>query len=62
MFRSFPATAESSLRRSMVLSRGDPSIFFTRPLSLTLLVLAAGLLLLVVLPQISAARAKVFQE
>jgi TctA family transporter len=53
---------EENLRRSMVLSRGDPSIFFTRPISLVLLLLAAGLLALVVLPQISATREKVFQE
>jgi TctA family transporter len=53
---------EENLRRSLVLSRGDPTIFFTRPLSLALLLLAAGLLVLVVLPQISATREKVFQE
>ena len=53
---------EENLRRSMVLSRGDPSIFFTRPISLVLLVLAAGLVALVVVPQISATREKAFQE
>jgi TctA family transporter len=53
---------EENLRRSMVLSRGDPSIFFTRPISLVLLILAAGLVALVVVPQISATREKAFQE
>jgi TctA family transporter len=35
---------EKSLRQSLKLSRGDFSIFFTRPLSVTLLVLAAALI------------------
>jgi TctA family transporter len=45
-----------------VLSRGDPTVFFTRPLSLTILALAAAVLLLVALPQIRTTREKVFQE
>jgi TctA family transporter len=53
---------EENLRRSLVLSRGDPSVFFTRPLSLALLAFAVLILLVVVLPQISTARDKVFQE
>jgi TctA family transporter len=52
---------EENLRRSMVMSRGDPSIFFTRPLSLTLLLLAAGVVLLIVLPQVRKTRAEAFQ-
>jgi TctA family transporter len=47
---------EENLRRSMVLSRGDPLVFVYRPLSLTLLVLAAALVVLVVLPQIKRTR------
>ncbi|MFO0206954.1 MAG: tripartite tricarboxylate transporter permease, partial [Betaproteobacteria bacterium] len=31
---------EENLRRAMLLSRGDPTVFFTRPLSLTLLLMA----------------------
>ena len=31
---------EENLRRAMLLSRGDPTVFFTRPLSLTLLLIA----------------------
>jgi len=53
---------EENLRRSLVLSRGDPTIFFTRPLSLTILALAAAVLLLVALPQIRTTRGKMFQE
>jgi putative tricarboxylic transport membrane protein len=36
---------EQSLRRALLLSRGDVSVFVTRPISLTLLILAAGLLI-----------------
>src|SRR6266481_709958 len=42
---------EENLRRSLVLSRGDPMIFITRPLSLVLLLMAAAVVLLVALPQ-----------
>jgi TctA family transporter len=53
---------EDNLRRSLVLSRGDPSIFFTRPISLTILVIAAAVLLMVVVPQIRSTRDRAFQE
>jgi TctA family transporter len=53
---------EENLRRSMVLSRGDPMIFVSRPLSLTLLVLAAAVVLLIVLPQFRKTRETAFQE
>ena len=36
---------ESSFRRSLILSSGNPSIFFTRPVSLFLLLLALALFL-----------------
>src|SRR5256884_328495 len=36
---------ESSFRRSLILSRGSPAIFFTRPVSLVLLLLALALFL-----------------
>jgi TctA family transporter len=52
---------EENLRRAMVLSRGDPLVFVYRPLSLTLLVLAAALVVLVVLPQIKRTREEAFQ-
>lgn len=41
---------EENVRRSLLLSRGDPTIFFTRPISLALLLLAAALVLLITLP------------
>jgi TctA family transporter len=53
---------EENLRRGMLLSRGDPSVFFTRPLSLAFLVLAAALLILVALPSIRRGRQEAFKE
>ena len=53
---------EENLRKAMTISRGDPSVFFTRPLSLTMLALAALLLLLVVLPAVRRKREVAFQE
>ncbi|HWI82644.1 tripartite tricarboxylate transporter permease [Ramlibacter sp.] len=53
---------EENLRRAMLLSRGDFSTFFTRGLSLGLLVTAAILVALVALPAISKTRETAFQE
>ncbi len=53
---------EENLRRGMLLSRGDPSVFFSRPLSLAFLVLAAVLLVAVALPGIRRGREKAFKE
>ena len=53
---------EEHLRRAMIISRGDPSVFVTRPISLALLVLAVGALLLVALPAIRRQRDVVFQD
>jgi putative tricarboxylic transport membrane protein len=53
---------EENLRRAMLLSRGDPTVFFTRPLSATLLAMAAALLVLVALPAFKKTREEAFQE
>jgi putative tricarboxylic transport membrane protein len=53
---------EENLRRAMLLSRGDPTVFLTRPLSLGLLLAAAALIVIVALPQISRKREEAFQE
>jgi putative tricarboxylic transport membrane protein len=52
---------EEYLRRALTISRGDPWVFFQRPLSLTLLVLAAILLVIVFLPSIAKKREEAFQ-
>jgi TctA family transporter len=46
----------------MLLSRGDPSVFIQRPISLGLLIATAVLLLLMALPSIKRAREEAFQE
>jgi TctA family transporter len=53
---------EENLRRSLVLSRGDPIIFFQRPISATLLVLSALVVALIVLPAFRKTREEAFQE
>jgi TctA family transporter len=53
---------EENFRRAMLISSGDPMIFVTRPISLVLVVLTAGLLLMLVLPNIAKTRAIAFQE
>jgi TctA family transporter len=53
---------EEHLRRAMIISRGDPTVFFTRPLSVALLVVAAGVLGVVLLPNVAKKREQVFVE
>jgi len=53
---------EEHFRRALLLSRGDYTTFVTRPLSLTLLVMAAALVVLVALPSIKKKREETFVE
>jgi len=53
---------EENLRRALLLSRGDPGVFLTRPLSATLLACAAVLLVIVALPMVRKSRQEAFQE
>jgi putative tricarboxylic transport membrane protein len=53
---------EENLRRAMLIARGDPSTFITRPISGGLMALAAVLLLLAVLPMLRSKRDEVFVE
>ncbi|MEO7761887.1 MAG: tripartite tricarboxylate transporter permease, partial [Casimicrobiaceae bacterium] len=53
---------EENLRRAMLLSRGDPMTFFTRPISLGLLLAASALLALVLAPALKKKREEVFIE
>jgi TctA family transporter len=53
---------EENLRRALIVSHGDPLVFVNRPISLTLLILAALLLLLVVLPAFRKTREEAFTE
>ena len=53
---------EENLRRALVLSRGDYTVFVTRPISLAMLILGGGLLVLILLPAVRRRREAVFQE
>ncbi len=53
---------EENLRRGMLISRGDPSIFFTRPLSLAFLLLAFVMLAVITIPAIRRKREEAFHE
>ncbi|HEY0887565.1 MAG TPA: tripartite tricarboxylate transporter permease [Ramlibacter sp.] len=53
---------EENLRRALLLSRGDWSVFVTRPLSASLLAAALLLVVVVALPSIRSKRAEAFVE
>jgi TctA family transporter len=53
---------EENLRRALLLSRGDPGVFFTSPVSAVMLLMAAALLVIVILPAVSRKRKVVFVE
>lgn len=51
---------EENLRRAMTISHGSPAVFFTRPLSLSLLIAAFLLLVITMVPAINKSREKIF--
>jgi len=53
---------EENFRRAMMISRGDLTVFLTRPISGFLLFLSLLLLIILVLPAVRSKRAAVFQE
>lgn len=53
---------EENLRRAMLLSRGDATVFVTQPISAVMLVAAAVLLFIVILPSVRRTRDTAFQE
>ena len=53
---------EENFRRALLLSRGEFSVFITRPLSLGLLLAALALVIVVALPSIKSKRTEAFQE
>jgi putative tricarboxylic transport membrane protein len=53
---------EEHLRRAMIISRGDATIFLTRPISLGLLIAAVAVLVVTLMPSIRKKREEVFQE
>ena len=53
---------EENLRRALLLSRGDPTVFATRPISAGLLAAAILLVLVIALPKVRSQREEAFQE
>jgi TctA family transporter len=53
---------EENLRRAMLLSRGDPTTFLTRPISAAMLAAAVLLVLIIALPNIRKKREEAFAE
>ena len=53
---------EEYLRRAMLLSRGDPTVFLTRPISAVMLVMALLAMIVVLLPAIRRKREDAFHE
>jgi putative tricarboxylic transport membrane protein len=53
---------EENLRRALLISRGDPTVFFTRPISAGFLIAALLLLIVMALPAIRKKREEVLEE
>ena len=53
---------EENLRRAMILGRGDPTVFLTRPISAGLLLLTAAVIVIMLLPNVRQKREEVFVE
>jgi putative tricarboxylic transport membrane protein len=53
---------EEHLRRTLILSRGDPSVLITRPISAVMIASALLLLVLVLLPAVSKTRSEAFKS
>jgi putative tricarboxylic transport membrane protein len=53
---------EEFLRRALLISRGDPFVLISRPVSAAMLIMAAGLVVMIVSPALRRTREKAFQE
>jgi TctA family transporter len=53
---------EENLRRALLISRGDPTVFFTRPISLGFLIATAMFLMIVLVPALRKKREEALQE
>jgi TctA family transporter len=53
---------EEHLRRALIISRGDATVFLTRPISAALLAVAVAALVIAALPAIRKRREEVFTE
>jgi putative tricarboxylic transport membrane protein len=53
---------EEHFRRALLLTHGDATVFFTRPISLSLLIVTAAMIVIVALPAIKSKREEAFHE
>jgi len=53
---------EENLRRALLISRGDPTVFFTRPIAGTFMVLSIILIVIMVLPAIRKKKEQAYEE
>jgi TctA family transporter len=53
---------EEFLRRALLISRGDPLVLISRPVSAAMLIIAAALVVMIVFPALRQTREKAFQE
>jgi TctA family transporter len=53
---------EENLRRALLISRGDPSVFFSRPISLAFMIASILILITMVLPSIRQKKEQVYVE
>ncbi|HXF65221.1 MAG TPA: tripartite tricarboxylate transporter permease [Burkholderiales bacterium] len=50
---------EENLRRALLISRGDPSVFFTRPISLGFIIATVLIIIIMIAPAVRARRAEI---
>src|SRR3984957_2871111 len=50
---------EENLRRAMLMAKGDPSVFVTRPISLTFIIITIGILIVMIAPAVRKRRAEI---
>jgi len=53
---------EDNFRRALTIAKGDPTVFVSRPISASILAIAAILLLIVIAPSVRKRREEVFKE
>ena len=53
---------EENLRRALLISRGDPTVFFTRPISLSFMLLSAFVLIIMIVPQMRKKKEEAIHE
>ena len=53
---------EEYLRRALLITKGDATVFITRPISATLLAVSAVALVIVLLPALKQKREEVFKD